>query len=93
VKTGGLGADLAAGGAGALGSALAERHAHLLGSGLVRRARARWVEQREEELAEALLEVLLPDAAPGLAAQEARSGALVEVLEAWSPPEGREDAA
>ncbi len=66
VKTGGLGVDVAVGGAGALSTLLAERLSKLLGSGVAWRARERWTRMRGLRLAEAALAAALETAAPRL---------------------------
>lgn len=60
VKTGGLGADVAVGSAGALSTLMAERVSRLLGTGVAASAQERWAELRGAVLAELLLECALP---------------------------------
>lgn len=62
LKTGGLGADMAVGGAGALSTLLAERLSRVLGSQVAQGARDRWAEIRSERLATGLLSAVLPNA-------------------------------
>lgn len=66
VKTGGLGADVAVGGAGALSTLVSERLSRVLGSGVAAAARERWSELRGEALASVLLECAMPDTWPAL---------------------------
>ena len=63
VHTGGLGADVAVGGAGALSSLLAEKISRLLGTQVARRARERWRRLRGERLAKVFLESALAESA------------------------------
>lgn len=72
VQTGGLGADVAVGSAGAVSSLLAERVSRLLGTQVAGRARRRWAELRGARVAEVALEAALPSAWP--AVQAARAG-------------------
>ena len=61
VKTGGLGADIAVGGAGALSTLLAERLSRLLGTGVAHAARKRWKQMRAATLGPLLLESAMPE--------------------------------
>lgn len=62
VKTGGLGADLAVGGAGVAASTWMDRFASRVGRGVAQRARARWEMAERTRLEERLRNVLLEDA-------------------------------
>jgi hypothetical protein len=66
VKTGGLGADVAVGSAGALSTLISERVSRLLGTGVANSARERWGELRGAALAELLLDCALPVGWPDL---------------------------
>lgn len=74
LKTGGLGADVAVGGAGALSTLVSERLSRILGSGVASAARKRWSELRGEALAPLLLECALPATWPALCRQRAALG-------------------
>lgn len=93
LKTGGLGADVAVGGAGALSTILAERLSRVLGSQVAQGARERWADLRSERLATGILSAALPDAGPRLEAMagERADGArrLKSLMEEipWSPSE------
>lgn len=75
VKTGGLGADIAAAGGGALSSFLVEKYTHLLGSDIMAETRRRWTELRGHELARVLVDAALETSAPVLRASAARDDA------------------
>lgn len=81
VQTGGLGADLAVGGAGAMSSMMAERASRLLGSGVAARARTRWVELRGPRLADCALNAAMPGGWPAISKIRAADADLVALLE------------
>lgn len=81
VKTGGLGADVAVGGAGALSTLMAERVSRLLGSGVAASARERWGELRGSVLAELLLECALPAGWPSLGKESSSASEQLNRLE------------
>ncbi len=74
LKTGGLGADVAVGGAGALSTLVSERLSRLLGTGVASAARTRWSELRGKALAPILLECALPASWPALCERRASLG-------------------
>lgn len=80
-KTGGLGTDVAVGGAGALSSLLAERLSRLLGTQVARDARERWMELRGGRLAEAVLGACLERSAPLLEERVTTRAELARELE------------
>ncbi|MCP3916997.1 MAG: hypothetical protein GY711_15720 [bacterium] len=80
VKTGGLGTDVAVGGAGAVSSLLAEKVSRLLGTRPAQRARRRWTELRGERLAEVLLAAALDVSLSQLVARKEAQGAAVQEI-------------
>ncbi len=82
VKTGGLGADIAAAGGGALSSFLIEKYTHLLGSDIMAATRRKWTELRGRELARVLVDAALETSAPVLRASAARDDAQAAELRA-----------
>lgn len=83
VKTGGLGVDVAVGGAGALSSLLAERLSKLLGTQVAHAARERWTRLRGARLGQLLCEAALPGARPMLARSADDGARLARALESW----------
>ena len=81
VKTGGLGADLAVGGAGAVSSLVAERVSRLLGTSVAHRARRHWSELRGPRLATAAIAAALPRTWPRIVGAEERDEELAARLE------------
>jgi 50S ribosome-binding GTPase len=81
VHTGGLGADVAVGGAGALTSMLAERLSRFLGTRVAWRARQRWSELRGARVAEVALGAALPLAYPRLQGRLDTHQELIRALE------------
>jgi hypothetical protein len=63
-KTGGLGWDVAVGGAGTFSSLLMERLSKLLGTRVARRARERWMRLRGARLSEVVLGAVLGESGP-----------------------------
>jgi hypothetical protein len=91
VHTAGLGSDIAAAGGGALSTFLIEKYSHLLGAGVLARARRRWSELRGRQLADLLIDAVLPVSAPRLrgeaeenVALAARLADLAGAVAAWS---------
>jgi hypothetical protein len=78
--TGGLGWDVAIGGAGTLSSVLAERLSKLLGTSVARRARKRWTQLRGERLADIVLDEALPASRPMLTVRSQQQHEVVEDL-------------
>lgn len=82
LKTGGLGADVAVGGAGALTTLLAERLSRLLGTSVAWRARQRWTELRGARIAEVVLAAALERSAARLARRVEERGEIARELAA-----------
>lgn len=81
VNTGGLGADVAVGSAGAVTSMLAERVSRLLGSAVAWRARDRWSQLRGARIAELALAAALPRSGARMNERRTRGGDLTAVLD------------
>ena len=92
VHTGGLGADVAVGGAGALSTLLAERVSRLLGTQVAWRAREGWQHLRGARIAEVVLEAALPRSSARLAREVEQRGALAASLLAMRKEIGWEPA-
>jgi len=81
VKTGGLGTDLAVGGAGAVSSLLAEKISGLLGTRVAQEARESWTRLRGEQLSGTLLQGTLAQSATLLEDEVSECARLADELE------------
>jgi 50S ribosome-binding GTPase len=82
VKTGGLGIDIAVAGGGAASAFLMEKYAHLVGTGIVAEARRSWMDLRGGQIADALVDSVLEQAAPALRLSVERETTLATELRA-----------